>query len=54
VRVRDGQPYIIDANANADISEVSNFLRTARAAGHDYSTMLGKIVRLAAQRLPKT
>lgn len=53
LRVRDGQPYVIDPNANADISEVSNFMRMARAAGHDYASMLARIVQLAAARLPR-
>lgn len=52
VRVRGDQAYVIDPNANPDMSEVSNFLRCARAAGLDYPQMLTKIVQLAAERLP--
>lgn len=53
VRVRDGQPYLIDPNVNADISDTSNYQRTLLSVGINYSQMLGKIVRLAAERLPK-
>jgi D-alanine-D-alanine ligase len=53
VRVRDGKAYLIDPNVNADISDVSNYLRTLLSVGIDYAQMLGKIVRLAAERLPK-
>jgi D-alanine-D-alanine ligase len=52
IRVRDGVPYIIDPNANADICDVSSFSQMARAAGYDYGAVLGRIVRLAAERLP--
>jgi D-alanine-D-alanine ligase len=53
VRVRDGIPYVIDPNANADICDVSSFSQMARAAGHDYGSVLGRIVELAAERLPE-
>jgi len=53
VRVRGDQAYLIDPNVNADISEVSNYLRTLLSVGVDYAQMLGKIVRFAAERLPK-
>lgn len=53
IRVRDDTPYVIDPNANADISDVSNFIRVAKAAGYDYSMMLARIVRLAAERIPR-
>lgn len=52
VRVRDGVPYVIDPNANADICDVSSFSQMARAAGHDYGAVLGRIVRFAAERMP--
>jgi D-alanine-D-alanine ligase len=52
VRVRDGVPYVIDPNANPDICDVSSFSQMAHAAGHDYGAVLGRIVRLAAERLP--
>jgi D-alanine-D-alanine ligase len=50
VRVRDGVPYVIDPNANADICDVSSFSRMAGAAGYDYGAVLGRIVRMAAER----
>lgn len=52
IRVRGDTPYVIDPNANADISEVSNFIRMATVAGYDYSAMLARIVRLASERIP--
>ena len=54
IRVRDGIPYVIDPNANADICDVSSFSQMARAAGHDYAAVLARIVGLAAERLPET
>lgn len=54
VRVRDDKAYVIDPNVNADISEVSNYLRALLSVGIDYAQMLGKIIRFAAERLPKT
>jgi D-alanine-D-alanine ligase len=52
IRVRDGIPYVIDPNANADICDVSSFSRMAGAAGYDYAAVLGRIVRMAAERRP--
>jgi D-alanine-D-alanine ligase len=52
VRVRGDKAYLIDPNVNADISEVSNYLRTLLSVGVDYVQMLGKIVGFAAERLP--
>ncbi|MEO8613186.1 MAG: ATP-grasp domain-containing protein [Chloroflexota bacterium] len=54
IRVRDGIPYVIDPNANADICDVSSFSQMARAAGYDYATVLARIVGLAAERIPGT
>lgn len=53
VRVRDHKAYLIDPNVNADISEVSNYLRTLLSVGINYAQMLGKIVSLAAERIPQ-
>ncbi len=52
MRVRGDQPYVIDPNQNADISPESTFLRAVKAAGGDYSHMVGQIARLASARRP--
>lgn len=52
IRVRDGQPYVIDPNQNADVSEVSYVIRVARAAGYTDAHLLSGLVRLAAERRP--
>jgi D-alanine-D-alanine ligase len=52
VRVRDGQVYVIDVNANCDLADNSNFRRAINAAGMTYSQMIGRIASIAAQRLP--
>lgn len=50
VRVRDGQAYVIDVNANADINSESIILMAVEAAGLNYNGMLAQIVRFAAER----
>jgi D-alanine-D-alanine ligase len=50
VRVRDGQAYVIDVNANADINSESIVLMAAEAAGMNYNGMVSQIVRFAAER----
>jgi D-alanine-D-alanine ligase len=50
VRVRDGVPYVIDVNANPDLSVGSSFVIAAEQAGYDYGAMLGRIVEWAVQR----
>ncbi len=52
IRVRDEQPYVIDANHNPDISADSYFIRSIRVVGSDYPLLAGRIVELAAQRMP--
>ncbi|NWF69694.1 MAG: hypothetical protein HXY40_11475 [Chloroflexi bacterium] len=52
VRVRGGQPYLIDINPNPDFSDASNFFRSARSIGCDYAGLLAKMIGFAAQRLP--
>jgi D-alanine-D-alanine ligase len=50
IRVRDDVPYVIDVNANPDLSAGSSFVIAAERAGYDYGAMLGRIVEWAAQR----
>lgn len=51
IRVRDDVPYVIDVNANPDLSVGSSFVIAAEQAGYDYGAMLGRIVEWAAQRV---
>jgi D-alanine-D-alanine ligase len=50
LRVRDGQAYVIDVNANADINSESIVLMAVEAAGMNYNKMVTEIVRFAAER----
>jgi D-alanine-D-alanine ligase len=52
LRVRNGVPYVLDVNANPDITLEGGFARSARAAGYDYGQMTTRILRFAAQRMP--
>lgn len=50
MRVRNGVPYVLDVNANPDITMEGGFARSARAAGYDYGQAVTRIIRFAAQR----
>ena len=52
LRVRDGQPYVLDVNSNCDITMDGGFAKTAAVAGYDYGAMASRIVNLAARRRP--
>ena len=52
MRVRDGQPYVLDVNSNPDITIEGGFAKTAAVAGYDYGAMASRIVNLAARRRP--
>lgn len=52
MRVRNGVPYVLDVNANPDITMEGGFARSARAAGYDYGQMTARILTLAARRMP--
>lgn len=54
IRVRNGVPYVLDVNANPDITMEGGFARSARAAGYDYGQMTAKILNFAALRMPVT
>ncbi len=51
MRVRNGVPYVLDVNANPDITMEGGFARSARAAGYDYGQMTARILGFAAQRM---
>jgi len=50
IRVRDGVPYVVDVNANCDITIDGGFAKTARVAGYDYGAMASQIVGWASKR----
>lgn len=52
MRVRNGVPYVLDVNANPDITMEGGFARSARAAGYDYGQAVTRILSFAAQRRP--
>ncbi|MEZ4669401.1 MAG: hypothetical protein R3E39_15960 [Anaerolineae bacterium] len=52
IRVRDGQPYVIDPNQNADMSEVSYIIRQVLEAGYSEAQFVSGLVRLASERRP--
>lgn len=52
MRVRNGVPYVLDVNANPDITMEGGFARSCRAAGFDYGQSIAKIIGYAARRLP--
>lgn len=53
MRVRAGVPYVLDVNANPDITMEGGLARSARVAGYDYGQMTARILRLAAERMPR-
>lgn len=50
MRLRDGEPMVLDVNANCDISPDGGFMNAARARGMSYSAMLQRLIELAASR----
>ena len=52
MRVRDRQPYVVDVNADPDITIDGGFAKTAAVAGYDYGAAISRIINLAAHRKP--
>jgi D-alanine-D-alanine ligase len=50
IRLRLGQPMVLDVNANCDLGEHGGFAHTATSAGWDYGAMLERLVLIAAER----
>ena len=52
MRLRDGVPYVLEANVNPDLNPEAGFFRSARAAGHTYPSMVLTILKLALASRP--
>ncbi|MBN1142564.1 MAG: ATP-grasp domain-containing protein [Deltaproteobacteria bacterium] len=50
IRLRDGIPFILEINANPDISPEAGLARSARAGGLDYPQLIDRIIRMALKR----
>ena len=50
LRVKNGMPYVLEVNPNADLSADAGIARATRVAGMSYSDLVDEIVRLAARR----
>ena len=50
IRLRNGTPYVLEVNPNADLSADAGIARATRVAGMSYSDLADEITRLAARR----
>jgi D-alanine-D-alanine ligase len=54
IRLRNGIPYILEVNANPDISPTAGLTRAACAAGMEYPALIDRIVNLCLSRMERT
>jgi D-alanine-D-alanine ligase len=50
IRLRNGVFYVLDINANPDISRETSMAYAAEIAGYSYNAMIGNILSLAIKR----
>lgn len=50
MRMQGDVPHILEINANPDICPAAGFARAAQAAGHDYPTLIQRILNMALTR----
>ena len=50
MRLRNGEPMVLDVNCNCDISMDGGFMNAARARGMSYGEMLQRLLEIAAAR----
>jgi len=50
IRLKDGVPYILEINANPDISPDAGLARAARVGGHEYPQLVENIAEMALAR----
>jgi D-alanine-D-alanine ligase len=48
---RGGIPYVLEINANPDISPDAGMIRSAKAAGYSYAAFIGRIAEIALSRI---